>query len=438
MSAAESAPLPAQPLRSMESRVSQAPSRTVVVLAAGEGKRMKSATPKMLHPLLGRTLLGHVLHAAEAARRRPHRRGRRAQGRPGHARTSPRSPRAPPRSCRPSRTAPGTPSGSPSTPFPRPSGTVVVLNGDVPLLRPETVEALVAAHESSQPGRDRARRRGARPDRPGADRARRRRQPGAHRRGARRLPRGAGDPGDQRGHLRVRRRAAAGGAGQAVHRQRPGRGVPDRRVRAARRRRARRSGCTWPPTRWRRWAATTGPSWRGCGRCCATGSTPAWMRAGVSILDPATTWIDVTVRLEPDARGRPEHRSCGVRRRSAAGAVVGPDTTLIDTVVGAGRDGAADACDRRADRPGRHGRPVLVPAAGHAAGPQGEGRRVRRDEERRAGRGCEGAAPDVRGRRDDRRAGQHRRGHDLRQLRRGRTSTTPPSGRPRSWAATPC
>src|SRR5437764_14414805 len=38
-------------------------SRTVIVLAAGEGKRMKSALPKVLHPLLGRTLLGHVLAA---------------------------------------------------------------------------------------------------------------------------------------------------------------------------------------------------------------------------------------------------------------------------------------------------------------------------------------------------------------------------------------
>src|ERR1700742_4435499 len=51
----------------MEFRVSQAPRRTVVVLAAGEGKRMKSATPKVLHPLLGRSLLGHVLVAAEAS-----------------------------------------------------------------------------------------------------------------------------------------------------------------------------------------------------------------------------------------------------------------------------------------------------------------------------------------------------------------------------------
>src|SRR5262245_46957321 len=40
--------------------------RTVIVLAAGEGKRMKSALPKVLHPLLGRTLLGHVLAAAQA------------------------------------------------------------------------------------------------------------------------------------------------------------------------------------------------------------------------------------------------------------------------------------------------------------------------------------------------------------------------------------
>lgn len=43
------------------------PSRVaaVVVLAAGEGTRMRSATPKVLHSLGGRTMLGHVLAAAE-------------------------------------------------------------------------------------------------------------------------------------------------------------------------------------------------------------------------------------------------------------------------------------------------------------------------------------------------------------------------------------
>ena len=39
---------------------------TVVILAAGEGTRMKSSTPKVLHPISGRSLVGHVLHAVDA------------------------------------------------------------------------------------------------------------------------------------------------------------------------------------------------------------------------------------------------------------------------------------------------------------------------------------------------------------------------------------
>lgn len=39
---------------------------TVVILAAGEGTRMKSSTPKVLHPIAGHTLVGHVLNAVEA------------------------------------------------------------------------------------------------------------------------------------------------------------------------------------------------------------------------------------------------------------------------------------------------------------------------------------------------------------------------------------
>ena len=38
----------------------------VIVLAAGAGTRMKSATPKMLHSLGGRSMLAHVLHALHA------------------------------------------------------------------------------------------------------------------------------------------------------------------------------------------------------------------------------------------------------------------------------------------------------------------------------------------------------------------------------------
>ncbi|MFZ0569729.1 MAG: NTP transferase domain-containing protein, partial [Rhodomicrobium sp.] len=38
-----------------------------VVLAAGQGTRMKSAIPKVLHPLAGAPLVAHVLQAAAAA-----------------------------------------------------------------------------------------------------------------------------------------------------------------------------------------------------------------------------------------------------------------------------------------------------------------------------------------------------------------------------------
>src|ERR1700752_375723 len=40
----------------------------IVILAAGEGKRMKSARPKVLQPLAGRALLQHVIDTARALR----------------------------------------------------------------------------------------------------------------------------------------------------------------------------------------------------------------------------------------------------------------------------------------------------------------------------------------------------------------------------------
>ncbi|WP_157639428.1 NTP transferase domain-containing protein, partial [Burkholderia ubonensis] len=38
----------------------------IVILAAGTGKRMRSALPKVLHPLAGRPLLSHVIATARA------------------------------------------------------------------------------------------------------------------------------------------------------------------------------------------------------------------------------------------------------------------------------------------------------------------------------------------------------------------------------------
>ncbi|MGO4249799.1 bifunctional UDP-N-acetylglucosamine diphosphorylase/glucosamine-1-phosphate N-acetyltransferase GlmU [Paenarthrobacter sp. RAF54_2] len=61
----------------------------------------------------------------------------------------------------------------------------------------------------------------------------------------------------------------------------------------------------------------------------------SWMRAGVTVVDPSTTWIDSTVKLDEDVRLLPNtqlHGSTTVARD----AVVGPDTTLTDVNVGEG------------------------------------------------------------------------------------------------------
>ena len=60
----------------------------------------------------------------------------------------------------------------------------------------------------------------------------------------------------------------------------------------------------------------------------------AWMRAGVTVIDPATTWVDATVTLEADVVLHPQTQLRGTTS-VAAGAEVGPDTTLTDTRVGA-------------------------------------------------------------------------------------------------------
>ena len=42
------------------------PHRVAIILAAGEGTRMRSQVPKVLHTILGRTLIGHVLTATQS------------------------------------------------------------------------------------------------------------------------------------------------------------------------------------------------------------------------------------------------------------------------------------------------------------------------------------------------------------------------------------
>ncbi|HEU5475778.1 MAG TPA: bifunctional UDP-N-acetylglucosamine diphosphorylase/glucosamine-1-phosphate N-acetyltransferase GlmU [Actinophytocola sp.] len=60
-----------------------------------------------------------------------------------------------------------------------------------------------------------------------------------------------------------------------------------------------------------------------------------WMRAGVTVIDPATTWLDAGVRLARDVLIEPGVQLRG-RTEVGEGAVIGPDTTLTDVAVGAG------------------------------------------------------------------------------------------------------
>ena len=120
----------------------------VIVLAAGEGKRMKSQLPKVLHTLCGRSMLGHALAAARDLR------PERLVVVAGHGREQV--------SAEVSRLAPdatvvvqerlggtGHAVRMVTEALGALRGTVVVTYGDMPLLRASTLDALVREHGAS-------------------------------------------------------------------------------------------------------------------------------------------------------------------------------------------------------------------------------------------------------------------------------------------------
>ncbi|HWJ82940.1 MAG TPA: bifunctional UDP-N-acetylglucosamine diphosphorylase/glucosamine-1-phosphate N-acetyltransferase GlmU [Nocardioides sp.] len=60
-----------------------------------------------------------------------------------------------------------------------------------------------------------------------------------------------------------------------------------------------------------------------------------WMRDGVTVMDPATTWIEADVQLSPDVTILPGTQLLGATV-VAEDAVIGPDSTLEDCEVGEG------------------------------------------------------------------------------------------------------
>jgi bifunctional UDP-N-acetylglucosamine pyrophosphorylase / glucosamine-1-phosphate N-acetyltransferase len=122
----------------------------VVVLAAGLGTRMKSAIPKVLHKAAGRTLLGHVLHAAKAI----------AASKvvvvhgPGHEAIKKES-SAILTGClfaeQAERKGTGHAVLMAETALRDFDGTILILYGDVPLIQPETLATLIAKLSAKMP-----------------------------------------------------------------------------------------------------------------------------------------------------------------------------------------------------------------------------------------------------------------------------------------------
>jgi bifunctional UDP-N-acetylglucosamine pyrophosphorylase/glucosamine-1-phosphate N-acetyltransferase len=117
----------------------------VIVLAAGQGKRMHSALPKVLHPLGGRPLLAHVLDAARALKPKQifivhGHGGDRLRAAFDGARV---------RWVEQARRLGTGHALAQALPLAARGSQVLVLNGDVPLIRRDTLERLVAAGRRS-------------------------------------------------------------------------------------------------------------------------------------------------------------------------------------------------------------------------------------------------------------------------------------------------
>lgn len=310
------------------------PSRpaAVVVLAAGEGTRMKSAVPKVLHEIGGRSLLGHALVAAEGLD-------------PEHLVVVVRHQRdqvdahvklvAPHAVVADQDDVKGTGRAVQCglSAVGELTGTVVVTYGDVPLLQARTLRELVDVHESSANAvtvvtaevadptgygrvvRDRDGTVAAIVEQRDADEVQRsitEINSGIYAFAAEVLTQALAKvtTSNSQGEmyltdvLAIARAAGGRVAAHVIGDVWQTEGVNDR-VQLAR-----------------------------MGAELNRRVVEGWMRDGVTVVDPATTWVDVQARIEADVTVLPGTQLLGTTT-VATGAVVGPDTTLRDVQVGA-------------------------------------------------------------------------------------------------------
>jgi bifunctional UDP-N-acetylglucosamine pyrophosphorylase / glucosamine-1-phosphate N-acetyltransferase len=308
--------------------------RTVIILAAGMGKRMKSDLPKVLHPVLGRTLVEHVLTAVDVAL--PGSRvlvviGRGAERVAEHvAEVAPHAGTV----LQAEQKGTGHAVRVALEAVPDDASSIIVLNGDLPMITPETLRVLVEGQEAAKAG-------------------------------GTLLTSAVVDPGgagriirtDDGAVARIVEQRDASADELAINEINAGAYAFDGR--ALREMLGKIStendqgeeyltdvvgllvSGGWPVRAHR----TDDPDeTMGANDRVELATLRAvmrdrvnagWMRAGAGIIDPATTWIDVTARVDPDATIEPNTHLRGATR-VASGAVVGPDTSLIDTTVGEG------------------------------------------------------------------------------------------------------
>ena len=116
---------------------------TVVIIAAGEGTRMRSSLPKVLHPLCGRPLILWPVTAAQEAGA-----GKVVVVDNPKRRLEDWLPEDVAIAVQPEPNGTGGAVAAAGTLLDA-SATVVVINGDVPLITPEAIKDLVDAHEAS-------------------------------------------------------------------------------------------------------------------------------------------------------------------------------------------------------------------------------------------------------------------------------------------------
>jgi bifunctional UDP-N-acetylglucosamine pyrophosphorylase/glucosamine-1-phosphate N-acetyltransferase len=303
----------------------------VVVLAAGQGTRMRSRTPKVLHTLGGRTLLGHVLAAAA-----PLGAGRTVvvvgSGREAVAEHLTEVAPGADAVVQEQQLGSGHAAAVALDALGEVPGAVLILNGDAPLLRAETLTALVGAHRDAGAAltvltaevddptglgrivRDDAGAVRAIVEEKDADPATRAitevnagvyiGDAAAVREALTRV--GSSNQQGEQYLTDVLGLLVADGAAVAGHRAADAAdtlGCNDQRELADRR------------------------------RTLNDRVLDDLMRAGVIVIDPMTTWVDVTVEVAAEAVLHPGTQLLGATT-VGAGAVVGPDTTLRDTEVG--------------------------------------------------------------------------------------------------------